>query len=343
MGLGFWAVALLGVTACGGSDNDADNASVDAGDTVTYEFSGKAATVGDQAIPASDIAEALEAFRTSPPALEAAFGEKSLDQDGSDQPKPKIVASLLSTEISARVILAEVKARGLSVTENARSVADTQIKATFNTTLDTQAGFREALADRYANYVTLDQALAGAPTAADIRARYDADPTVYDQACARHVLVKTEAEANDLAALLRAGADFVALATAKSADPGSAAQGGSLGCQSRGVYVEAFEKAVWDGTIGELQGPVKTDFGYHLIVVDSRGPRTFEAALDDVAQDMAPEPFAALGAWLAQKLAATDISVDARFGTWDPSSGQVTPVGVTAATLALNPARNAPK
>ncbi|MFN0027267.1 MAG: peptidylprolyl isomerase [Acidimicrobiales bacterium] len=329
---------LAGLTACGGSDEGPDQATVGTGDAVTFEFSGQAATVGTETIPAATIEEALDAFRASPAALQAAFGETSLDQDGSDQPKANIVASVLSTEISASVILAEVKARGLTVTDGARNVAATQIKATFNATLDSQAAFRDALADRYANYVTLDEALAGRPSEADIKARYDADPSVYDEACAGHVLVKTEAEAIDLAAQLRAGADFAALATAKSADPGSAAQGGSLGCQSRGMFVEAFEKAVWDGPVGQLQGPIKTEFGYHLIQVERRGPRAFDVAHDDVAQDLAPDPFAALGAWLGEKLSATDITVDARFGTWDSTTGQVTPVGVSASTLPLSSA-----
>ncbi len=336
-------IGVVGLAGCRGADNEPGTADLQAGETLSFEFSGRAATVGDEDIPASAIADALAAFRASPAALEAAFGEKSLNQQGSDQPKPTIVASVLSTEISARVIVAEVKARSLAVTENARSVAATQINATFNASLDSQAVFREALADRYANYVTLDQALAGSPNEVDIRARFDADPTVYEEACARHVLVKTETEANEVAAQLRGGADFEALATAKSADPGSAAQGGSLGCQARGMYVAAFETAVWDGAVGQLQGPIKTDFGYHLIVVDRRGPRSFEAAHDDVAQDLAPEPFAALGAWLADQLTATTITVDARFGTWDASSGQVTPLGASANTLSLNPASSAPK
>lgn len=84
---------------------------------------------------------------------------------------------------------------------------------------------------------------------------------------AAHILVATEEEANKLKADLAGGADFAELAKANSTDTGSGAQGGDLGWFGLGMMVKPFEDAVVGAKIGEVTGPVKTDFGYHLILV----------------------------------------------------------------------------
>lgn len=341
---GLWAVvlvlaAVLGgsvLAACGGEGGE-DTARTG---PIGFEFSGDAATIDGQALPASVVADTLDVFRAAPAALDTVFRETDLNQPGSDQPKPTIVADIITTEISARVIEAEVARRGLTPSEGVAQLADTQIAAALGDSLAGQDAYRTKVRDRYALYVTLDQALQGTgPDDATLRAAYDKDPAAYEQACARHILVADEATAGGLLAQLRQGADFAALARASSTDPGSGAQGGDLGCQSRGAYVAPFEEAVWNGPPNTVQGPVKTEFGYHLIEVTARGPRSFEEARDDIAASMAPEPFSSLGTWLAATLAGSAITVDPRYGTWDPQVGQVTPVGVASHGLSITPDR----
>jgi peptidyl-prolyl cis-trans isomerase C len=93
----------------------------------------------------------------------------------------------------------------------------------------------------------------------------DAKPqTEYNAA---HILVATEEEANKLKADLAGGADFAELAKANSTDTGSGANGGDLGWFGLGMMVKPFEEAVVAAKVGEVTGPVKTDFGYHLILV----------------------------------------------------------------------------
>lgn len=84
---------------------------------------------------------------------------------------------------------------------------------------------------------------------------------------ASHILVATEEEAKALKDQLAGGADFAELAKAKSTDTGSGAQGGDLGWFGLGMMVKPFEDAVVAAKVGEVTGPVKTDFGYHLILV----------------------------------------------------------------------------
>lgn len=88
---------------------------------------------------------------------------------------------------------------------------------------------------------------------------------------ARHILVKTEAEATDLAAQLKKGGDFAKLAKEKSLDPGSKEKGGDLGWFSPAGMVKPFSDAVTSMKKGEVSAPIQTQFGWHVIkLVDSR-------------------------------------------------------------------------
>ena len=89
------------------------------------------------------------------------------------------------------------------------------------------------------------------------------------RASARHILVSSEAKCLELKAAIEAGADFAQLARDNSTCP-SGRQGGDLGSFGRGQMVREFDEVVFSAPIGVVQGPVKTQFGYHLLEVTSR-------------------------------------------------------------------------
>jgi len=94
-------------------------------------------------------------------------------------------------------------------------------------------------------------------------------------------------KAEDLLARIRDGEDFAELAKEHSADPGSAQNGGDLGVIERGVMVPPFEEAVFAMTEeGELRGPVKTRFGYHIIRLSRLAPEQRQE-LDEVREEIA--------------------------------------------------------
>jgi parvulin-like peptidyl-prolyl isomerase len=95
-----------------------------------------------------------------------------------------------------------------------------------------------------------------------------------EQVCARHILLSTLEEANAAIRLINDGRDFADLAVEYSEDPGSRVQGGALGCFGPGVMVPAFDEAVFSAEIGEVIGPVETEFGFHVIEVTERGPQS---------------------------------------------------------------------
>jgi peptidyl-prolyl cis-trans isomerase D len=74
-----------------------------------------------------------------------------------------------------------------------------------------------------------------------------------------------QAKLEEVRTKLRGGADFAALARQYSDDKGSAAKGGDLGFARRGAFVKEFEAALFSMKVGEVQGPVKTQYGYHLV------------------------------------------------------------------------------
>lgn len=89
------------------------------------------------------------------------------------------------------------------------------------------------------------------------------------QATASHILVSSEAACLDLKTRIEAGEDFAALAKEYSSCP-SSARGGALGSFGPGMMVPEFDKVVFSAPVNEVQGPVKTQFGYHLVLVTSR-------------------------------------------------------------------------
>ena len=148
-------------------------------------------------------------------------------------------------------------------------------------------------------YVELNAASMPAVAAADeaaLRRRYDEEKARFvkpDERLASHILIANGPGAEAKAAKLaeeakKPGADFAALAKANSTDPGSKDVGGDLGWVERGVMVKPFEDALFAMQAGEIRGPVKTDFGYHVLQLrEIKGGegRPFEEVRDQLAAE----------------------------------------------------------
>lgn len=140
------------------------------------------------------------------------------------------------------------------------------------------------------------------------------------EACVSHILLATNAEAHDALGRLDAGEDFADLAAELSQDPGSGAAGGSLGCADPAGYVPEFGSAVRLAPIGEVAGPVSSEFGSHVLIVESRTPSTVEEVREAMAaerQALADQlAFPLVTAWLDETVAAAAVTVDPKRGTW---------------------------
>ncbi|MFD0738672.1 peptidyl-prolyl cis-trans isomerase [Lysobacter koreensis] len=158
-------------------------------------------------------------------------------------------------------------------------------------------------------YVELNGATMAPPPAADeavLRQRYEQEKNRFveqEQRLASHLLVRVDEGANaaaqkaaqdkatQLAAQAKAaGADFAALVRANSDDTGSKASGGDLGWVGKGMMTGPFEDALFQMQAGQISGPVKTDFGWHVIQlreVKAGAQESFEQAREALAREQA--------------------------------------------------------
>ncbi|MEE9297909.1 MAG: peptidylprolyl isomerase [Acidimicrobiia bacterium] len=151
----------------------------------------------------------------------------------------------------------------------------------------------------------------------DIIELFFSDPVAYTTVCARHILVETVEEASDVRARLEAGEDFAAVATEVSLD--TATPGGELGCAIANRYVPEFAETTVTAALGELTGPVETDFGFHLIVVEERtAPTEEEFRSDPGAYVTEDEANGVWGDWFNDTLRAADVTLDEKYGFWTP-------------------------
>ena len=143
--------------------------------------------------------------------------------------------------------------------------------------------------------------------------------------CAAHLLVETEEEA--LAALARAGdgEDFGAIAAEVSTDTASATNNGDLGCAAAGGFVDAFAEAAMTAEIGVLTGPVQTELGYHVVLVNSREIATTDQVREALVTTAVSE---AADAWFVDAMRAANVVITDGFGTWvtEPTPAVVPPV-----------------
>lgn len=176
------------------------------------------------------------------------------------------------------------------------------------------------------------------PSEEEVRKYYDdnkeAQFTTPETRCIRHILfaaggaapgaettassaeteaatAEAEKKANDVKRQIEDGGDFADLARKNSDDPGSAEKGGDLGCNPSGGFVPEFDKAAFSAKKGELVGPVKTEFGFHLIeVTDIRPPKetSLEEARPQIEQQLAGQQQAtAFDKWVQDQLKQRDV------------------------------------
>jgi peptidyl-prolyl cis-trans isomerase C len=257
----------------------------------------------------SSLAVVLGLALTAAPAAAPARAADPAPLAPAGAPAPAAAASALppANTVVARVDgvelrLADVEAAQQSLPPQAQKLPLAQIYPILldrlvDGELVTEAGRKEhldqapAVQDRLKLYedhliqqAYVDQLLKGAESEDQLKARYQKllqQQQPREEVRARHILVKTEAEAKSIIAQLDKGADFATLAKKYSTDPG-AASGGDLGYFTRDDMVPAFAAAAFALPVGKYtETPVKTEFGWHVILVEDRRvkkPPSFDEA-----------------------------------------------------------------
>lgn len=288
-----------------------------AGCSSSSTATGAAAVVNGVEIPRSQLESAVSSL------VEAQQGPiEELDADARAAAVEPIQQQILSLLIQAQII-AHVAA------ENGVEIDNEALNAEFDEQVEAIGGEEEFAAALTSSGLTLDLfrdvLLPAQERLEGLRSQLLADAGPLEQRTARHILVETQAEADDLVAQLADGADFADLAAEASIDPGSGAQGGDLGPAARGAYVPPFDEAVWSAAIGEVVGPVESDFGFHIIeVTDEQTTPATELTGQQADQVVGAE----LSEWLSSAYADAEVTIGDGLGSWDPEQGGV--VGVDA-------------
>jgi peptidyl-prolyl cis-trans isomerase C len=156
-----------------------------------------------------------------------------------------------------------------------------------------------------------------APSDKEIQNYYEknkeAQFTTPEQRCVRHILFNKDQKekAEDVKQKLENGGDFAKLAKEYSQDPGSAEKGGDLGCLGKGETVPEFEQAAFGAKQGEIVGPVKTEFGYHILKVTdvkTEQARSLQEVESQIRSQLATEKQSeAFNKWIEEQKKERDV------------------------------------
>jgi len=205
-------------------------------------------------------------------------------------------------------------------------------QARFMTTESVRLAYGELRADQLASQVVISDD--------DLKQAYEKEKSSFvqpERRQARHILIESanddeaaKKKAEEVLAEAKAGKDFAALAKQYSQDPGSAQNGGDLGWAEKGNFDPAFDEALFSMQNGELRGPVKSQFGYHIIKLEGIEPghtRTFEEVRGELESQLrsqrAADRFGDIDEAIQQRLEQPGVDLDALVKEFNLQRGEV--------------------
>jgi hypothetical protein len=286
----------LGLAGCSSSGGGASGGSDAA--RLTYRD-----TTGEHTIriTRSEFTKELEALSTNKPFV-TQLEQSGFTGVGNDVSTDQRLASIWLTQMIRQAAAeAEFNSAKLQLTSSDRTNADQLLQNDFssssgkNYAATLPQGFRNSVLDRYARMAAVYSYYATCPSGRFVS----------------HILLQTKAKADATRALIVSGKEsFQKLAKAESIDTQSGANGGALGCLSPSEFVAPFQDGAEAAQVGVVTQPVKTQFGYHLILVRHWDPRDAEQYGQSLAQ--------AAAAVLSQRLKDAKVWVNPLYGTWGP-------------------------
>lgn len=295
-----------------------------------------AASVGDRTIETAAVTEAFEKFKDSP-----GFDQLS-QQQGEAQARRLFEQSYVSQLIRRYVLRSEAQEMNIEVTNDQLNARLEQIKAQFQGDESAfedalkQQGLTEAELDELVTDQLYEQALRkevagdGAPSDEELHAYYKSNIDDYKEVRASHILVKDLGLAKDLSAQLEAATEgrvaalFGSLAAKESTEPNAKESRGDLGWAPPSRYVVPLAEALDSLEIGEMSGPVQTEFGFHVIRLTGRRTQPFAAVKAQIAETVGGSR--ADKAWqeyLVEAYESAGVEVNPSYGEFDLETQQV--------------------
>ena len=298
-----------------------------------------AATVNDHDISTSSLEDEIDAIRSNEgyvTQLEDSFGAPSEGSGGKGTFDAAFVAQVLALRVYHEVVAEDLDERGIEVEDETID----QMRSEMQRGIDGAFGdgafekfpkdYRELLVRQQALVETAQQAIVE-EVGEDEESFFENNPDEFVEICVSHILVgiqggTTPAEAQTDALALREriedGEDFAELAGTESDDPGSASQGGELGCGARSTlqFDPTFEAAAFDLDEDVVSEPVQTQFGSHLILVTERTVPEFRDVADSILIVMQEVRDRRINEYFVNVICEGEVSVNPRYGTWTDES-----------------------
>jgi len=194
--------------------------------------------------------------------------------------------------------------------------------------------FRDELVSRHVNLLALQASLINQPCVSSdaARAYYDAHTSDFDESCLSVIQLTDPSQVDAIMAQLRGGADFATVAKASSADPGSAANGGDVGCLTKNRLPAQVVDAAFNTPVGQVADPIQSSQGTLILKVTDRKTPAYADVQSEAEELAASASNDTLGQWYTQVVANATVAVDGRYGTWNPQSGSLTPAATATST-----------
>jgi parvulin-like peptidyl-prolyl isomerase len=320
-----WIVSLaIALAACGGGD----------------ALSPAAATVSGARIPASELRETVDRCKKTDQ-----FKQLAEQQGGPGKLARQFEQGFLAQLIRVEVVKAEAQERELEVSKKQIDDRVNQIRGQF----PSEKEFQKAVKEQCLTFEQLEEIIEGqlleqklqtevtaevAPSEQEMRAYYQQNVGQFSTTEAQHILVDKQSLAARLSRQLKSASNkkveplFARLAKQYSKDKSNADRAGNLGVAGPGQFVPPFEEAMNSLDEGEVSGPVKTEFGYHVIRVINRDTKSFEEARPEIINQVSgSEQERVWQEFLQKTYKASDINVNPRYGKLDIETQRVVDEG----------------
>lgn len=306
-----------------------------------------AATVGGVVIEQSAVQDLLDAQRRYYESLDDPAAAERLtaflgQSDGTFAlpEASKSLESLINAEIARQYLADHKRPLTKADLDAARSEIESQLssqqialdsvdKALLDFTVESSAAanvLREMMAKQVA------AAVDDAEREAQIQALFE-ELAPQRPLCLNIIVSESEADAQAARARVEGGEDFAAVAAEVSADPNTAAVGGYAGCAQPEQATQAFGGDYTNAKVGDLSGPFNQNDVWVTIEIGSTTGPTLDQMRPELERQVTALDDQKVTTRLAEVVMKADVTVDPRFGIWDPETGTITPpVAPTPAT-----------
>jgi len=289
-----------------------------------------AATVGGDRITDDQLAQDIPAFRFLSAINQAPCGQ-AIEGETAQSACARFT---LTTLIQEDLVKGYARAHHVTVAPSEVTKALTDLRSALGDTLDQQLAAEDLterdLTDIVGRILLFNDVQTAVATSrvddAQLRQLYQEQRLQFTQIHAKHILVKTRAQALRIEHEVTAQ-NFGRLAEENSIDPGSASNGGDLGPLQASTLNATFVQAALKLQPGEISEPVHTGFGWHIIQLVSVDVRPFDQVRDQLAGPLRASAFTD---WLQEQLGSRRITVNPKYGRFDPSTGNVEPIRSTS-------------